>query len=877
MSSTLLPRPELLAPAGDRECMRAAVENGADAVYFGLNCGFNARARATNIEPGELSEVMTELHHRGVKGFVTLNTLAFSDELPELEDLVRKIAKADVDAVLVQDLGLVRLIRTICPELPIHASTQMTLTSAECIQVAEEMGIERVVLPRELSIREIARLRKSTNVELETFVHGALCVAYSGQCLTSESLGGRSANRGQCAQACRLPYDLICDGEDVDLGAQKYLLSPQDLAAYELTPDLIAAGVCSFKIEGRLKTPEYVANITKHYRAAIDAAVRGEPIEFTRDEVREMELSFSRGFSPGWLNGDDHKMLVPALSSSKRGVLLGEITRVRGGRVEVRLEGPVARGDGLVFEGDRAANAEQGGRVYGIFERGRSVEAARGGIVELEFQRDSVDFDRLEQGQQIWKTDDPQLTARLRKTFTGPDPVRKRPLSIRVNAVAGKLLEIEAWLADEGGIWKGEAPAEPQLQVGADGSSRLGGRLALPNRSIRVQSSEPLPVATRHPITQEFLREQLGRLGNTVYELTDLQAEIIGGPMVPLSVLSKLRQELAAELDRMVKTPRSRRLANGSALASLRSCLPADADQTATDSASPRLHVLCRTLDQIREVARIASKQSGGTQLVYADLQDIREFREAVQFAHEAGLTIYLATPRIQKPDEMGLFNAIGKHGADGILVRNLSGLRFYTQRDTSVVADYSLNATNELTADFLRQQRASRLTASYDMNRDQLLNLVGAVPSSWLEVVIHQHMPMFHMEHCVFCAVLSPGTNKTNCGRPCDTHLVQLRDRVGSEHPLHADVGCRNTLFNAVPQSAAEVLPSLIELGVRDFRIEFLEERPTDIQKTLRLYSDLLNQRIRAEDVWRELHASNRVGVTRGTLEERRNPLAIL
>ncbi len=851
MSSTLLPRPELLAPAGDRECMRAAVENGADAVYFGLNCGFNARARATNIEPGELSEVMTELHHRGVKGFVTLNTLAFSDELPELEDLVRKIAKADVDAVLVQDLGLVRLIRAICPELPIHASTQMTLTSAECIQVAEEMGIERVVLPRELSIREIAKLRKSTNVELETFVHGALCVAYSGQCLTSESLGGRSANRGQCAQACRLPYDLICDGEDVDLGPQKYLLSPQDLAAYDLTPDLIAAGVCSFKIEGRLKTPEYVANITKHYRAAIDAAVRGEPIEFTRDEVREMELSFSRGFSPGWLNGDDHKMLVPALSSSKRGVLLGEITRVRSGRVEVRLEGPVARGDGLVFEGDRAANAEQGGRVYGIWERGRSVEAVRDGIVELEFQRDSVDFDLLEQGQQIWKTDDPQLTARLRKTFTGPDPVRKRPLSIHVKAVAGELLEIVASLAVES--------------------------LALPNRSIRVQSSEPLPVATRHPITQEFLREQLGRLGNTVYELKDLQAEIVGGPMVPLSVLSKLRQELAAQLDRMVKTPRSRQLTNGSALASLRSHLPAVADQTATDSVSPRLHVLCRTLDQIREVARIVSKQSAGMQLVYADLQDIREYREAVQIAHEAGLTIYLATPRIQKPDEMGLFQAIGKHGADGILVRNLSGLRFYTQRDVPVVADYSLNATNELTAEFLRQQGAARLTASYDMNRDQLLNLVGAVPSSWLEVVVHQHMPMFHMEHCVFCAVLSPGTNKTNCGRPCDTHLVQLRDRVGSEHPLHADVGCRNTLFNAVPQSAAEVLPSLIELGVRDFRIEFLEERPADIQRTLSLYHDLLNQRIRAEEVWRELHASNRVGVTRGTLEERRNPLAIL
>lgn len=836
-----LPRPELLAPAGDRECLRAAVENGADAVYFGLNCGFNARARATNIEPAELPEVMAFLHHRGVKGFVTLNTLAFSDELLELEDLVRRIARADVDAVLVQDLGLVRLIRALCPDLPIHASTQMTLTSAECIQIAEELGIERVVLPRELSIREIARLRQSTHVELEAFVHGALCVAYSGQCLTSESLGGRSANRGQCAQACRLPYDLICDGNDVDLGSQKYLLSPQDLAAYDLTPDLIAAGVCSFKIEGRLKTPEYVANITRHYRTAIDTAVRGEPVEFTRDEVREMELSFSRGFSPGWLKGDDHKMLVPGLSSAKRGVLLGEVTRVRGGRVEVRLEGSVARGDGIVFDGDRAANAEQGGRVYGILQRGQSVESAPGGLVELEFQRDGLDLNQISSGQKLWKTDDPQLTNRLRKTFTGPDPLRKRPISMQVKAVAGEPLEI----------------------VG-----NVSGQQA------QVTSTEPLPVATRHPITEPFLREQLGRLGNTVYELQNLDAQISGGPMVPLSILSKLRQELVVQLDRVTRTPRVRSISDAPILTDLRSSIRAGNVNTAS-IAAPTLHVLCRTLDQLR--AAVTSKALDDHSLVYVDLQDIREYRDAVAIVHEAGKKVCLATPRIQKPDELGLFHAIGKHGADRILVRNLAGLRFYTQRGTPVTADYSLNVTNELTAGFLMQEGAGWLTASYDMNRDQLLDLVAHLPPAWLEVVVHQHMPMFHMEHCVFCSVLSPGTNKTNCGRPCDTHLVELRDRVGSEHPLHADVGCRNTLFNAVPQSAAEAIPDLIERGVHNFRVEFLNEPVSDIPRTLSLYRDLLDDRVKADEVWRRLNASNRVGITRGTLEERRNPLTII
>ncbi|MEX2092207.1 MAG: peptidase U32 family protein [Pirellulales bacterium] len=346
-------RPELLAPAGDRLCVTAAVENGADAVYFGLECGFNARARAANLHLDDLPEVMSYLHGRGVRGYVTLNTLVFPSELEAIERTVVRLTEAGVDAVLVQDLGLVRLIRVMSPDLAIHASTQMTLTSAECIRVAEELGIERVVLARELSVVEIRKIHGQTNVELETFVHGALCVAYSGQCLTSESLGGRSANRGQCAQACRLPYDLICDGRDVDLDQVKYLLSPQDLAAYELVPELIDAGVVSFKIEGRLKTPEYVANVTRHYRRAIDAALANWPLDFTQQDVTEMELSFSRGFSPGWLRGCDHKMLVPGLSSAKRGVLLGEVIAVRGRRVLVALRGPVAPGDGIVFAGDR--------------------------------------------------------------------------------------------------------------------------------------------------------------------------------------------------------------------------------------------------------------------------------------------------------------------------------------------------------------------------------------------------------------------------------------------------------------------------------------------------------------------------------------------
>jgi putative protease len=716
----------------------------------------------------------------------------------------------------------------------------MTLTSGECIRAAEELGIERVVLARELSISEIREIHRQTDVELEVFVHGALCVAYSGQCLTSESLGGRSANRGQCAQACRLPYDLVCDGEDVDLADVKYLLSPQDLAAYALVPELIEAGVSSFKIEGRLKTPEYVANITRQYRRALDAAAAGARAEYTDQDVTEMELSFSRGFSPGWLGGCDHKMLVPGVSSAKRGVLVGRVKSVHDRSVVVVASRPLLAGDGVVFAGDREAGDEQGGRVYEIKSRG-------GNDVELFFGRDAIIFSRLKRDQQIWKTDDPQLTAKLRKSFSGTKSQRRVTLDVDVHAVVGERLRITGTAAN--------------------------------GATFGVESADTLAAAQKHPLTCEVLEQQLGRLGGTVYRLRDLRAEIVGEPMVPLSVLGTLRHQMIDQLAATSVMQPERRIIKSGTLAfnkrgENRSRTASNSSEEFCDEKSektPRLRVLCRTLDQLRAVVDF------GCHDLFVDFQDIREYRAALEVAKQAATTVYLATPRIQKPGEAGIFRAMAKHGADGFLVRNLAGLAFCAENQIPFVGDFSLNAANQWTVAYLQSRGAERVTGSYDLNRDQLLDLIGAVPAEWLEVVIHQHMPMFHMEHCVFCAVLSPGTNKHNCGRPCDVHSVKLRDRVGMEHVLQADVGCRNTLYNAVAQSSAEVVPTLLSRGVRDFRVELLTENAPEAQAVIALYRDLLAGCISGKLVWQRLQASNRVGVTRGTLEERRNPLAIL
>jgi len=462
------------------------------------------------------------------------------------------------------------------------------------------------------------------------------------------------------------------------------------------------------------------------------------------------------------------------------------------------------------------------------------------GRVELAFGRDAFDLDRVAPGQAVWKTDDPQLAARLRKTFTADAPLRRQPIDLHVTAAEGAAVRVVA-------------------------------RTAL-GISAAVASAEPARPATKHPLDAATLRDQLGRLGGTAYELRDLTADIQGRPMLPFSLLGKLRHDLVAALDAATTVPtRVDRGKSGCDLSPSLSLGERAGVSEEQASPLPTLHVLVRSLAQLQAVLELGERR------LAADFADIRQYREAMAAARAARATLLLATPRIQKPDEMGVFQLLAKQEPDGILVRNWAGLRFFRDRGLPVVSDFSLNVTNERTAAFFVQAGCDRVTASYDLNREQLLDLVAAASPERLEVVVHQHMPMFHMEHCVFCAVLSPGTNKTNCGRPCDEHAVKLRDRIGVEHPLTADVGCRNTLWSAVPQSGAEVVPTLLARGLRHFRVELLDEPAAEIARIVAAYRDLLAGRTSGRDVWNALNAANRVGVTRGTLEEKRNPLALL
>jgi putative protease len=855
--------PELLAPAGDWDCAKAAVENGADAIYFGLD-KFNARMRANNFTEADLPKLMEFLHHRGVKGYVTFNTLVFQNEIADAENYLRAIIAAGVDAAIVQDVGICKLIRELSPDFPIHASTQMTVTSAAGIEFARDLGCNLTVLARECSIAEIEKInaaQTATNLEsstfnqqlpLEVFVHGALCVAYSGQCLTSESFGGRSANRGECAQACRMPYDLISDGAQVPLGDKRYLLSPQDLSGLEVLPELVRAGVASLKIEGRLKSPEYVASITRVYREALDklllnrrgAETRSNENDFPNSasprlggESRyELEMSFSRGLFTGWFGGNDNQKLVHARFGKKRGVYLGEVKKIVRDGVIVNLAAPVKLGDGIVFDAGKPDEKEEGGRIYEIQEPHFKIPGEK--LTELRFGYGNIDFLRVHVGDKIWKTNDPELDKRLRQSFEGDKIRYQRPIEIEVHGLAGKPLTLIA--RDEDG------------------------------HVAKVESTMPLAKAERLPLTEEKLCEQLGRLGGTPFKLGELKNNLSGEVMVAVSELNRLRREFVSELEKLRAQPKRWTMV----AADVNRRTNVEIVRAFTSAATAQLIILVRNLAQLEAALKC------GVQTIYCEFEDPKKYREAVMTFHTArGCSapssilnpqsspgIFVAPPRITKMGEEWILKIVRSCNADGYLVRNYDHLKFFA--DTRRVGDFSLNVANRITADYFKNHFGlERVTASYDLNVGQLDALLSAAPPEWFEVTIHQHMPMFHMEHCVFCAFLSSGKDYRDCGRPCDTHDVRLRDRVGAEHPLKADAGCRNTVFNSQAQTGAEFVEWLLALGVRNFRVEFLNENPEEVVRTITKYRQLLRGEISGTQLWRELKLFNQLGVTRGQM----------
>ncbi len=902
-------RPEVLAPAGDRDALAAALAAGADAVYLGLDDGFNARARAVNFASDTLPEIVAWVHRAGVRLYVTLNTLIFEPELATVETLVRRVAAAGTDAIIVQDPAVALIARAICPALEVHASTQMTASSPLAASLLAPLGLSRVVVPRELSVDEIRAYAAACPIPLEVFVHGALCVAWSGQCLSSEAWGGRSANRGQCAQACRLPYSLVIDTVERDLGEVEYLLSPKDLVGTAAIPALTDIGVASFKIEGRLKGPHYVATTVSHYRREIAAALEQPapqtPVEIP-DDAASLHVAYSRGISPGFLSGANHQSLVEGRFPRHRGLPLGRIVKVdrdavfvvpdaaqrpNTGGLAIEDVSPSAAsssavsltpraGMGVVFDAGRPEEAEQGGPIF-------SVDAIADGY-RLRFGNPGPDLSRVRAGDFVWISSDPKVTrAGERAAEAGHTALGRIGVELVVRGAVGEPLEVSARAVRAVSHDAIPAASRATASIAANPASATSrSRDLLGVASARTAST--LQAARGAGLSASVLADKLGAFGGTDFHLAQIDTNgLATGLHVPVSELKEVRRAIVAELEAQIVRV-DRVLAPGSVLDALRGHTAHDV--AAHDAVPYRPRVVAplegppTIVPLVRDDEQLDAVLAAGAKDVELDWMELVGLAKAVARAKAAGARVGVATVRVQKPGEERIDAHLARLEPDWVLVRSWGSLAYFqslaTSRDNARDArdgadaraialhgDFSLNVTNSITAAWVLGHGLTTITAAHDLDRDQLMAMLEAVPRGRVAVTVHHHIPTFHTEHCVYAHLLSTGADYRTCGRPCEQHAVSLKDRVGLVHPVLVDVGCRNTVFNAQAQSAASLVPELVARGVRRMRIELVRESAGEARRLFEAYAKLVAGEIAPADVVKRAEVHEQFGVTRGTM----------
>ncbi len=830
MPSEVFPRKsEIMSPAGYWPQLRAAVEAGADSVYFGLK-HFSARAKV-GFSLTELPEVMQTLHGRGVRGYITFNTLAFEHELSEAAETIARIAEAGADALIVQDVGLLRLAREIAPDLELHASTQMSITSADGVRLAQSLGVQRVTLARELSLPEIRAIIAETQCDLEVFVHGALCVAYSGQCFSSEAWGGRSANRGQCAQACRLPYQMIVDGQLQDLADSRYLLSPGDLYALEQVPELVRMGVAALKIEGRYKDAEYVALTTSAYRKAVDEAWAGLPLSITQKDKLQLEQVYSRGLGSFFLTGTNHQAVVVGRAPRHRGVQMGEVKTIEGDSIviepgEAHRLAPLKAGDGLVFDAAHwrsPEEPEEGGRVYQVLPR-------LDGTLQLRFANGAIQFTRIRPGDLVWRTQDAETERAAQPYLEAAAPVTRQPVNVHVYAYAGELLTLE-WVLEK----------NPKIRA-------------------LVASTKPLTAAEKHGASAESLQPYLERLGNTPYRLTKVDINVSGSPFIPPSLLNQLRRQAVEQLQLQQSEVKPGRIQEPTVV--LRQALTPNRFASENNAASGKaaLHILVRNQEQLEAALTLIPAS------ITLDYLDLYGLRPSVERVKKAGVPVRVASPRVLKPGENRIAQFLVSLDC-AILVRSGGLVQILQGTERELIGDFSLNASNSINAETFLLLGLTRITPTHDLNAAQIASLAAQLGPERLEAVVYQHLPVFHTEHCVFCRFLSSGTSYRDCGRPCEKHQIALQDQNGRKHPVIADVGCRNTVFGAEAQEGGRHLESWRETGIRHFRLEFVHESGRQVQQVFGLFKKAFAAEIAFEELGRRLRSTAPGGTTEGSL----------
>lgn len=818
---------ELLAPAGSREALVAAVENGANAIYLAGNA-FGARAYASNFDREALREAIHFAHLRKVAIHVTVNTIVADEEMGPLRDYLRFLYEAGADAVLVQDLGVARVAHETVPDLPLHASTQMSVSSLEGVRALAELGFTRVVLARELSLKEIRHICAHAPVEIETFMHGALCVCYSGQCLMSSMIGGRSGNRGRCAQPCRLPYTLVDEkGQDV-LGdkAGSYLLSPRDLSTIDVIPDLIEAGVSSLKIEGRMKRPEYVATVVRTYREAIDTYYAGKGYAVTQEERDDLAQIFNRDFTTAYLEGRPGKAMMSDRRPNNRGLLIGRVTAYDWDRriVTVKLSGRLGLGDQVDFW------VKVGGRVTATISaltdaKGRAVEEGQAGdIVSFAIPSAVRDHDR------VFKVYDARLMERAKETYASGAPVRRIPVAIEVRAAVGEPLTVT--LCDAEGH-RGE------------------GRTDFIGESAR-----------KRPLSEETIRKQVSRLGTSVYEMKSLHCDIAGEVMVPMSEINEARRKAVEALDalRLKEIEAREHRPEPKFTDRIARPTPKKADfLVAVDTLGKAEAALAAGADGIL---------FGGESYEHRVIAP-EEYERAWQMAREAGARIDFNTPRIvhdgQQKHVERLLAAFAAFPPDAVHVHNIAMLALVRRlTDFAIHADYSLISYNKQTLAFLKDYGVAGATLSPELTAKEIRQLAKESPLP-LTCIVHGRLELMVSNYCVTGSFLG-GCGEGPCTQPCTRGHFALKDRKDALFPLAMDQFCHMHVLNSKVLSMMPHAMKFRAAGIETMQIEAKAMGEKEIAAIVKAYRKAMafpEEPAEAQLSW--IHEQEGKDITRG------------
>ena len=811
---------ELMLPVGDKDMFFAAIANGANAVYFGVP-HWNARGRTQDFSFEDIRRMIRYARVRHVKTFLAMNILVFEDEMDDLPNFIDCLAELEPDAVIVQDVGLMRLFQAVAPGIEVHASTQMTIASKEGVEMARRLGCTRAVLARELSLHDIRTIAENSPLELEVFVHGALCVSFSGQCLTSENIGGRSANRGQCAQSCRLPYKMLVDGKPFDLHGKNYLFSPRDLSALDDIDELKSIGVKSFKVEGRLKSPEYVAAVTRAFRKKIDG-------EIVSNEDREpLEVLFSRGLGPGWLHGVDQQNLVNGNFSNHHGMHLGKVLHID--RKGITVEGihHLEAGDGILFENPGEENST-GSRLFSYKISGENTV--------LEFAN-TFPLQSVSLGMDAFRNDSPAMEKRLRKTFSDRTNEKRTPIQLKLSGEFGEPLTLE--IQDEDG------------------------------NNVIAKAEKPLEKARTPQENFERIRNELAALSGTAYAADQISLEIPAGAFILDKEIRQLKKQAILFLNdtRLLRasiTP-EKLFGIGSEISAAAGTdlllLSRSAYHSETPAEKTQITVLIRRPWQLEKL------KGASIDRVILDLDWGVDYKKPMEIARSLGFQVGIATIRVLREGETKNLDKIVDLKPDFILVRNPGALIYLQKSGIPLEGDYSLNISNSLSAEWFLNEGLSTLHPSLDLNAAGTECLLKNFGGSHFEISVFEHLPAFDMEHCLHAANLTKANQFPYCGQICSKHHIDIVDHKGARHSLVPDAECRNTLYLERPQSALNLVPAFKQLGVNKFRLEMLEESASETADKVRLYAEALRGRLSLKTAAKLIGAEEKYGVAQGQL----------